>query len=260
MSVALYVRKQHSFHPPFSVQSLAFNQNILAPDNINKFIINSVEAIPNHVLIQQKQSEFMDMFLGKYVIKHKVSDSIFDKDKLKKLNREDKIRFFFDVRSWVEYLENFDLFLGSRFHGTVMAVLAGIPHVLLPFDARTRELAEYHNITRLTPYEISSEKNILDYIEKLDFNSFEKKQKDNLNHYIDFLTKNSLENVFNRNIPVSKGESVFEREINFSNCEVKCIDSLSVTEKNKRLCEYYFKKGIFRGIYCLKKAKSIIKR
>lgn len=198
--------------------------------------------------------------MGKYVINHKTSDSIFDKDKLKKLNREDKIRFFFDVRSWVEYLENFDLFLGSRFHGTVMAVLAGIPHVLLPFDARTRELAEYHNITRLTPYEISPEKSILDYIEKLDFNSFEKKQKDNLNHYIDFLTKNSLENVFNRNIPVSKGESVLEREINFSNCEVKCIDSLSVTEKAKRLGKYYFRKEKDVCRRCLRKVKRTIMR
>lgn len=78
--------------------------------------------------------------------------------------------------------------------------------------------------------------------EKLKFDSFEKMQKDNLNHYIEFLTKNNLENVFNCGLPVSKGKSILERGTDCSNEVISCIDSLSAMKKAKRLSKYYFQK------------------
>lgn len=48
---------------------------------------------------------------------------------------------FFDVDNWINYLKGKDFCLGSRVHGTIAALLAGVPSVLLTHDSRTSEMA-----------------------------------------------------------------------------------------------------------------------
>ena len=60
----------------------------------------------------------------------------------------DRVRLFHDVPEWRSFLmENrFSFSFGSRIHGNIMAILAGIPAVVCARDSRTRELAEFHEI------------------------------------------------------------------------------------------------------------------
>jgi len=51
-----------------------------------------------------------------------------------------------DPASWFAELATYDLCFGSRIHGAIAALLAGTPAVVLAHDARTLELAEYHEI------------------------------------------------------------------------------------------------------------------
>jgi len=62
--------------------------------------------------------------------------------------REGRMRFPLDSRSWVEALSGFDYAVGTRIHGTIAALLSRTPATILPFDSRTLELAEYHEIPR----------------------------------------------------------------------------------------------------------------
>jgi len=56
------------------------------------------------------------------------------------------VRWYFDFDSWVDAMGAFDFSLGSRFHGNMAAILAGVPALNLVFDSRTRELCEYLNL------------------------------------------------------------------------------------------------------------------
>src|SRR5690625_1764016 len=59
------------------------------------------------------------------------------------LYADNRSRFFLDAGAWIEYLKDFSFSVGSRIHGNVAALLAGVPAHVLIHDSRTRELAEY---------------------------------------------------------------------------------------------------------------------
>ena len=50
---------------------------------------------------------------------------------------------------WINDLQAYDLSVGTRVHGYIAAVLAGIPSVMLCHDSRTRELAQWFDLPRL---------------------------------------------------------------------------------------------------------------
>jgi hypothetical protein len=62
------------------------------------------------------------------------------------LFRTGRVRFFLDPAPWIEYLRDFDFSFGTRIHGSIAAVLAGTPTVVLAHDSRTLELARYFEI------------------------------------------------------------------------------------------------------------------
>ncbi|MGO4622649.1 polysaccharide pyruvyl transferase family protein [Ensifer sp. 2TAB8] len=64
-----------------------------------------------------------------------------------------KAAFFYNLDTWIEYAKNKEFFVGTRIHGTVAALIAGTPALLIAHDSRTIELAQTMGI----PY-ISSEK------------------------------------------------------------------------------------------------------
>lgn len=60
--------------------------------------------------------------------------------------------FFINYPSWINSMKNRSFCLGTRIHGTVAAIIAGIPAVLIAHDARTIEMAQAMNI----PYIVAS--------------------------------------------------------------------------------------------------------
>lgn len=62
------------------------------------------------------------------------------------LCQEQKIRFFADPMPWIEFLAGQDFACGTRIHGNVAALLAGVPAFQLAHDSRTLELARFHRI------------------------------------------------------------------------------------------------------------------
>jgi hypothetical protein len=62
------------------------------------------------------------------------------------LFRDDKVRFFVDPAPWIDFLATRDFAFGSRIHGTIAALIAGTPAVVLAHDSRTLELARYFEI------------------------------------------------------------------------------------------------------------------
>ena len=73
---------------------------------------------------------------------------------------------FFDVRPWMDFLRRFDFVIGTRFHGIMLAIQAGVPAACIAHDSRTLEMCQTMNIPVRHHSEITQSitlKNILGY-------------------------------------------------------------------------------------------------
>src|SRR5690625_7993391 len=95
-----------------------------------------------------------------------------------------RVRYFLNAPTWIDFISKADLSFGARLHGNITATIAGTPSLIIPKDARMRELAEYHNLTSLWWDDINENTRLEDIIEKSDFKSPEKVQEKNFNHFI----------------------------------------------------------------------------
>ncbi|WP_205128529.1 polysaccharide pyruvyl transferase family protein, partial [Salmonella enterica] len=46
--------------------------------------------------------------------------------------QNDRVRFFLNVPTWLDFLRKADLSFGARLHGNIAATIAGTPSLLLP--------------------------------------------------------------------------------------------------------------------------------
>ncbi|PYE32147.1 polysaccharide pyruvyl transferase [Rhizobium sp. PP-F2F-G38] len=104
-------------------------------------------------------------------------------------------KVFYDLEKWTDYAQTQDLFVGTRIHGTVAALLAGTPGILMTHDARTVELAQTLNIP-FVPAESVDMTRSLDLpalIEQADFSRFEARYGAYLRTFTAFFKSNGLE-------------------------------------------------------------------
>ncbi|MBE6649157.1 MAG: polysaccharide pyruvyl transferase family protein [Ruminococcaceae bacterium] len=138
-----------------------------------------------------------------------------------KLLSEKRIKLIADMNDWFYFLKNgsFDFAFGSRIHGTIMAVLAGIPATLLAIDTRTREMAEFFDI----PYINVSEKDdfgaekIYDSYLDSDYSKFNDTFESKYLAYQSFLQQHKIVSSINEKNKFFKEETAkkdFEKYIN----------------------------------------------
>lgn len=63
-------------------------------------------------------------------------------------------RVFFDISHWLEHYRQFDLIVGTRIHGTVLALQAGVPALCIAHDARTTEMCRTMQIPHVFAAEV----------------------------------------------------------------------------------------------------------
>ena len=102
------------------------------------------------------------------------------------------IEFFTDIDMWIQYLRSFDLCVGTRYHGTVAALLAGTPSFLYTIDMRTEELAKYHGIPHTPIDRISSSTAVEDIRSLMDYSTFLDTLAIRKSEYVTYLSKHSL--------------------------------------------------------------------
>ncbi|MGH7971510.1 MAG: polysaccharide pyruvyl transferase family protein, partial [Limisphaerales bacterium] len=101
-------------------------------------------------------------------------------------------RIYFKVAQWHKAMESFDFVVGSRFHGCLIAVLAGVPSFVFAHDARTREMCELLGL----PHRQVKEAGALDLEElyaELDLGTLNRRYRQLYRNYIEFLEENRIE-------------------------------------------------------------------
>ena len=110
--------------------------------------------------------------------------------------REGKVRLYVDPSTWIEELRAFDFSFGSRIHGNIAALLAGVPCTVLCGDSRTLELCRYFGIPHRKMSETPKDIDPAELYEAADFSELVNGHKERFLRFTGFLEKNGLENTF----------------------------------------------------------------
>jgi hypothetical protein len=107
----------------------------------------------------------------------------------------DRVRFPLDVWTWLDLLTDVDFAIGTRLHGTIAALLAGSPGVLLTHDSRTAELAAYHCIPSVGSTALLEVPSVEELAGAYDPEPFNQTYPHQMATYLTFLERNGLEHI-----------------------------------------------------------------
>ena len=102
---------------------------------------------------------------------------------------------FFSASSWLEYIRRFDFVIGTRIHGVMLALQAGVPALCIAHDSRTKELCETMKIPHVIAADVSGGIKRDDIPRLFNFNpeEFDANRRILASKYVEFLMSNGLE-------------------------------------------------------------------
>lgn len=101
-------------------------------------------------------------------------------------------RYFYCVDDWINGLKSDDFSMGTRFHGNVAAVLAGVPTLPVNVDKRMKGMNDYFKIPSIDIEDFDPEKPVEYYREKADYTEFNKNYKKAYDNFVDYCNKNGV--------------------------------------------------------------------
>lgn len=179
---------------------LSFNLSSITPENVMRFAFHEMERYPNHYLVEQNQDELRLLYYGTPYKPNKDASVLLPRKVSNRLLQEDRYHIFINIPTWLNFLSSMDLSIGSKLHGNVAAILAGIPVFFMPLDSRMRELVSYHNFPSVPYTQIKENDHIEELISKIDMDSHLKRHPENFSHFLDFLNRNNIEHIYKNDI------------------------------------------------------------
>lgn len=216
---------------------LSMNASVLSPNNVHDFMRRCEKQFPNHYFLPQRLQEMRLLYTGmpyyhkqQGIYPTKITDTIY---------KEDRVKFFLNIPTWMDFLSKAELSVGGRLHGNIVGTVSGCPSILIPHDARMKELTEYHHLTHIWAKDINETTDLLDLAAKLDFHEVSRFHKKNFEHYIDFLDKNGLDHIYKENN--NPKEAPLEKKLRQIKLlpEIQSVRNCSFEEMAVRLNEIY---------------------
>lgn len=162
--------------------------------SIRTLLANVIEEFPKLVYVPQDIRDLRLMLRGtKY---SKIPDQALPMHREHPLYRRDQMRFFVDFADWTSFMQTSQFSFGNRIHGNIASVLGATPAVVLTYDSRTLELAEYHHLPNIPFSELNQHREHLtvDWLaEQADYAMFHKEQPAQFEHFAAFIRRNGLE-------------------------------------------------------------------
>lgn len=167
-------------------------------DEAIAFMMRVCDQVPDHYFVPQNTYELRSLYSGRplrdFYDKHIAQG--YPDSRSHRLYKDNRVRGFVNVESWMRFLAKGDLNFGSRIHGNIVGVLAGVPAFIAAPDSRVLELAEYHRIPHMTTQEFEKFDTIFDIIDGIDFSQVNEGHRERFEHYLEFLGKNGLSTIY----------------------------------------------------------------
>ena len=174
----------------------AFGLNVRAGKTVNRFLFDSARTIPSRFCISQNWFEFVNYFLAPFARRDETHRTPWFREMVVSALRDGSYRYFYNLNSWTRCLRACDCSVSCRIHGTILALRCGVPAAIVPFESRTRELAEFHAIPVIRPKEIAPGDTIAKFQNRFDFETMRKRHRENFAAFADFLRRNGLRTAF----------------------------------------------------------------
>lgn len=133
---------------------------------------------------------FRDQYL--YVTQDYIDPEKCSSEELLRLVAKEKLLIFTTFHSWRNALASGSLSVSSRIHGSVAAMHAGIPVLLVTLDRRTSELAEHIGLSKATLQEVSEAREPEDLLAKVDATHLQRTYETQYDVFRAFFRRNGL--------------------------------------------------------------------
>tara|TARA_Y100000034_G_scaffold132270_1_gene194840 strand:+ start:3157 stop:4395 length:1239 start_codon:yes stop_codon:yes gene_type:complete len=161
-------------------------------DNISH--INNFAVQHATTYVAQSELDLVEMYENtdvQYMFKY-YNNGKFSPVELKKWFLE-HTSWFFDMKTWMDFMRQLDFSVGTRFHGNMSAIQAGVPALNLTFDTRTRELCEYLNLPTYPLHKFNSNSTLEELYSLSDYSLFNQTYSTRYDKYANFLSRNGVE-------------------------------------------------------------------
>lgn len=112
------------------------------------------------------------------------------------LFRENRTRAYLDPSVWIDDLTRYDFAFGTRIHGSVAALLAGVPSAVLCHDSRTLELCRYFDIPHRRLPDVPGDLDAADLYAEADFGPLVSGHRERFERLVAFMDRNGLRHIF----------------------------------------------------------------
>lgn len=113
-----------------------------------------------------------------------------------RLLREGRTLVPLDPHVWRKDLARHDVALGTRIHGNIAGLLAGIPSVVVAHDSRTLELSRYFDIPHVLMESVPAGAGPAEVFEGADFTAWRGGHRERYDRLASFLERNGLPNAY----------------------------------------------------------------
>ncbi|MDE6723988.1 MAG: polysaccharide pyruvyl transferase family protein [Ruminiclostridium sp.] len=184
--------------------------------------------------VPQETYEFKISYCGMPAIHAERTNNIYPLSIDNDLFYKDKVRFCVNVPSWLKLLNTVDLSIGSRIHGNIAAVLAGVPAFIIATDSRILELARFHNIPYTESNAFDFSKSFRAVYDETDFTTVNKNHENNYYNFVKFLEANGLS-------PIIQPNAFFDKKVEEIDYYPAVTNLLQVSEEEQaqRLNDFY---------------------
>lgn len=217
---------------------ISINSSVLSQIPVFDFLNRTADSIKDHYFLPQKLEELKLIYLGSEY-KHKQKCDMYPHRITDKIYSEDRVKYFLRATEWIDFLRTVDLSIGGRLHGNITALISGTPSVIIPHDARMRELTDFHALPHIWANEVNEKTDVFDLVSKIDFQKVQKKHKENFDNFVSFLNINELDNIYKEDI--NNKVAPLDSQIHNDNKNEVCVNSVvncNVEEVANRWTKY----------------------
>lgn len=200
---------------PEALRRVAVNAAPGLPEAVNALLRRSLADFEQVCFIPQRQRELWLLRYGYECSARSRADApdYYPLSRRHPLYRSGSMAGFVSARSWMDFLrQNADFAFGSRIHGNLAALLAGVPALLISCDLRTRELARYHGLPFVEGEALRGDEDVRALYAAADYGELGRRHPENFRRFVAFLEENGIDNIYSGG-GIAWGDAPFDRAL-----------------------------------------------
>lgn len=111
---------------------------------------------------------------------------------------EARAEFPLDAYTWLARMKEMSFAFGPRIHGSIAAILAGTPGIVLAHDGRTLELASYHEIPHVDVTHNETPVSVSELFAQTDFTAFNRGHAARFDTISDYIHANGFTHIYDK--------------------------------------------------------------